>query len=71
MIAAEVACYIRRGINRTVYIQPFGCIANHIVAKGIECQPKWFYPDVNLLFGDVDGGTADVHLHNRLHLLLQ
>jgi hypothetical protein len=26
---------------------------------------------VNLLLGDVDRGTADVHLHNRLHLLLQ
>jgi predicted nucleotide-binding protein (sugar kinase/HSP70/actin superfamily) len=69
-IAAEVAGYVRNGINRIVCIQPFGCIANHIVAKGIERRLKRFYPDTNLLFLDVDGGTADVHLQNRLFFVL-
>ena len=70
LIAAEVACYARDGINRVVCIQPFGCIANHVVAKGIEKRIKKFYPDVNLLYLDIDSGVADVNLQNRLHFLI-
>ncbi len=70
MIAAEVACYAHNGINRVVCVQPFGCIANHIVAKGIEKRLKKIYPDVNLLYLDIDGGMAEVNLQNRLHFLI-
>jgi len=70
MIAAEVACYARSGINRIVCVQPFGCIANHIVAKGIEKRLKKIYPDINLLYLDIDGGMAEVNLQNRLHFLV-
>ncbi|MDR2556234.1 MAG: hypothetical protein LBC49_00800, partial [Bacteroidales bacterium] len=71
MIAGEVASFARRGINRIVCIQPFGCIANHIIAKGIERRLKQFYPSINLLFLDIDGGMAEVNLHNRLHFLIR
>lgn len=71
MIAAEVACYARRGINRVVCVQPFGCIANHIVAKGIEKRLKKIYPDLSILYLDVDGGIAEVNLQNRLHFMIQ
>ncbi|NDV83364.1 acyl-CoA dehydratase activase-related protein [Bacteroides sp. 51] len=70
MIAAEVACYARRGINRVVCVQPFGCIANHIVAKGIEKRLKKLYPDMSILYLDVDGGIAEVNLQNRLHFMI-
>ena len=70
MIAAEVACYSHNGINKVVCIQPFGCIANHIVAKGIEKRLKKIYPDLSLLFLDIDGGMAEVNLQNRLHFLI-
>jgi predicted nucleotide-binding protein (sugar kinase/HSP70/actin superfamily) len=70
MIAAEVACYAHSGINRVVCLQPFGCIANHIVAKGIEKRLKKLYPGVSLLYLDIDGGMAEVNLHNRLHFLI-
>jgi len=53
-----------------VCVQPFGCIANHIVAKGIEKRLKKFYPDMNLLYLDIDGGMAEVNLQNRLHFLI-
>jgi predicted nucleotide-binding protein (sugar kinase/HSP70/actin superfamily) len=71
IIAGEVACFARRGINRVVCVQPFGCIANHIVAKGIERRLKQFYPEMNLLYLDIDGGMAEVNLHNRLHFLIR
>ena len=70
LIAGEVANFARQGVNRIVCIQPFGCIANHIVAKGIERRLKQHYPDLNLLFLDIDGGMAEVNLHNRLHFLI-
>jgi predicted nucleotide-binding protein (sugar kinase/HSP70/actin superfamily) len=70
MIAGEVASFSLRGINRVVCVQPFGCIANHIVAKGIERRIKRLYPQMNLLFLDIDGGMAEVNLHNRLQFLM-
>ena len=69
-LAAEVACYARQGITEVVCLQPFGCIANHIVAKGIEKRLKKFYPDMNLLYLDIDAGVADVNLQNRLHFMI-
>ncbi|MDR1918296.1 MAG: acyl-CoA dehydratase activase-related protein [Tannerellaceae bacterium] len=69
-IAAEVAMYAHHGLRRVVCVQPFGCIANHIVAKGIEKRLKKFYPDMSLLYLDIDGGMAEVNLQNRLHFML-
>ena len=70
LVAAEVACYAHAGINKVVCIQPFGCIANHVVAKGIEKRLRKFYPNVNLLYLDIDGGIAEVNLQNRLHFMI-
>lgn len=70
LIAGDIANFSREGINRVVCVQPFGCIANHIVAKGIERRIKEFYPDMNLLFLDIDGGMAEVNLQNRLKFLI-
>ncbi|MDR1543818.1 MAG: 2-hydroxyacyl-CoA dehydratase [Prevotellaceae bacterium] len=71
LIAGEVASFARRNINRVICVQPFGCIANHVVAKGIERRLKQFYPKMNLLYLDIDGGMAEVNLHNRLHFLIK
>ena len=71
MLAAEVAHFARQGITKIVCVQPFGCIANHIVAKGIEKRLKKFYPNIDLLYLDIDGGMAEVNLQNRLHFMLE
>ncbi|SHF69464.1 acyl-CoA dehydratase activase [Dysgonomonas macrotermitis] len=70
LIAGEVAHYARKGVNKVVCIQPFGCIANHIVAKGVEKRMKTLYPDMNILYLDIDGGIAEVNLQNRLHFMI-
>ncbi len=70
LIAAEIAEFARRGIKRVVCVQPFGCIANHVVAKGIERRVKELYPDMAVLFLDIDSSTAPVNLQNRLHFLI-
>jgi predicted nucleotide-binding protein (sugar kinase/HSP70/actin superfamily) len=69
LIPAEFVSFAQRGINAAVSLQPFGCIANHVISKGIERKVKKMYPDMNLLFLDFDGGVSEVNVLNRLHFL--
>jgi predicted CoA-substrate-specific enzyme activase len=71
LIPAEIASFAEQNINHVICIQPFGCIANHIVGKGMEMKIKSLYPDVNLLYLDFDSGTSKVNILNRLHFLIQ
>lgn len=69
LIPAEFASFAERGINAAISLQPFGCIANHVISKGIEKRVKDIYPDMNLLFLDFDGGVSEVNVLNRLHFI--
>lgn len=70
LLPAEIMSYARQGINNVVSLQPFGCIANHIVSKGIEKRIKQFYPELNILSLDFDSGVSDVNVTNRLLLFI-
>ena len=69
LLPAEVAGYAEQGVNNVISLQPFGCIANHIVSKGVEKKIKRLYPDMNLLSLDFDSGVSDVNVTNRLMLM--
>ncbi len=71
LIPAELASFAERNIFAAISIQPFGCIANHIVSKGIEKKIKDIYPDMNILFLDFDGGVSEVNVRNRLHFIIR
>ncbi|MDR2845618.1 MAG: 2-hydroxyacyl-CoA dehydratase, partial [Puniceicoccales bacterium] len=71
LIAAELAGFAESGVPNAVCLQPFGCIANHLVAKGIERRVRELYPRMNLLFLDLDSGTGEANLLNRLHFIVQ
>jgi len=71
LIAAEIASFAAEGVNNVVSLQPFGCIANHVISKGIETRIRDFYPDMNLLFLDFDSGTSEVNVLNRLHFMVK
>ena len=71
LIPAEFAGFAESGIFNAVSLQPFGCIANHIVAKGIEKRVRRLYPEMNLLFLDFDAGTSEANILNRLHFLVK
>ncbi len=71
LIPAEFATFAEHGVFNAVSLQPFGCIANHIVAKGIEKRVKRIYPKMNLLFLDFDSGTSEANVLNRLHFMIK
>jgi len=68
LIPAEVSTYYKKGVRNIISLQPFGCIANHIISKGLERKLKTKFPKLNLLSLDFDGGTSEVNVQNRLEL---
>lgn len=70
LLPAEILSYAESGVNNVISLQPFGCIANHIVSKGIEKRLKALYPAINLLSLDFDSGVSDVNIKNRLLLFI-
>ncbi len=70
LLPAEIMSYAARGITNVVSLQPFGCIANHIVSKGVEKRIKEYYPHLRILSLDFDSGVSDVNVTNRLLLFI-
>jgi len=70
LIPAEFAFFSENNINQVVSLQPFGCIANHIISKGIEKKVMQRYPRLNLLFLDFDSSVSEVNVQNRLHFMI-
>lgn len=70
LLPAEILSFSEQGVKNIISLQPFGCIANHIVSKGIERRIKDISPDINVLSLDFDGGVSDVNVTNRLLLFL-
>jgi predicted nucleotide-binding protein (sugar kinase/HSP70/actin superfamily) len=71
LIPAELASFAEKGIYNAISLQPFGCIANHVISKGIEKKFKSIYPKMNLLFLDFDSSTSEANVFNRLHFMVE
>lgn len=71
LLPGEVVAMARQGVTHVVSLQPFGCIANHIVAKGIEKRIKALCPNINLLSLDFDSGVSEVNVRNRMLLFIE
>lgn len=69
LLTAEMISMLHSGVKDIVCMQPFGCLANHVTGKGISQRLKEFYPELNLLFLDMDAGHSEVNLLNRLHFM--
>lgn len=68
LLPGEIVSYAMEGVKNVVSLQPFGCIANHIVSKGMEKRITRLFPDMNLLSLDFDSGVSEVNVTNRLLL---
>jgi predicted nucleotide-binding protein (sugar kinase/HSP70/actin superfamily) len=70
LLPGEIIYMAESGIRNIISLQPFGCIANHVVAKGISSKLARLYPDLNFLNLDMDAGNSDVNLQNRLDFFI-
>lgn len=70
LIAGEIGEMFEHGVKNVLCLQPFGCIANQVVAKGVEKRMKERFPGLNLLFLDLDAGVSEVNYFNRMHFFV-
>ena len=70
LLTAEILELIEQGVKNVICAQPFGCLPNHIVGKGMMKHIKEKYPDVNLVAIDYDAGASRVNQENRIKLML-
>jgi predicted nucleotide-binding protein (sugar kinase/HSP70/actin superfamily) len=71
LLSGEIGEYVRAGVQNVLCLQPFGCIANHVIAKGVARRLQTLYPQLNLLFLDLDAGGSEVNLINRAHFFVE
>ena len=70
LLTGEIAALLRRGIRNIVCVQPFGCLPNHIVAKGMFKELRRSYPEANIISLDYDAAASEVNQLNRIKLML-
>ena len=62
--------YIEHGISNIVCVQPFACLPNHVVGKGVIKTIREKYPYANISPIDYDPGASEVNQLNRIKLML-
>ncbi len=70
LIPAEIIHYAKEGCRAFVILQPFGCLPNHIVGRGISKRLKELYPDAQILSLDYDPDVSFANIENRLQMLI-
>jgi len=70
LLTAEMIELIHAGITNIVCTQPFGCLPNHIVGKGMIRKLKDDFPDSNIVAIDYDPGATKINQENRIKLML-
>ena len=69
-LCGEMAELLTQGVPNIVCIQPFACLPNHVVGKGVIKALKAAYPQANIAAVDYDPGTSEVNQLNRIKLML-
>ncbi len=70
LLPAEMMELCDMGVKNIVCTQPFGCLPNHIIGKGMMRAVKERYPDANIVAIDYDPGASGINQENRLKLML-
>ena len=70
LLTSEVISLIKSGVTNIISAQPFGCLPNHIVAKGMIHKIKEAYPMVNIVPIDYDPSASKVNQENRIRLMM-
>ena len=69
-LTAEMIEYIEHDIPNIICIQPFACLPNHVVGKGVIKTIREKYPDANISPVDYDPGASETNQANRIKLLM-
>ena len=69
-LTGEMMELIHGGVPNIVCIQPFGCLPNHIVGKGVIKEVRREHPKANIVAIDYDPGASEVNQLNRIKLML-
>ena len=69
-LTGEMVELIKNGTSNIVCTQPFGCLPNHVVGKGVIKQMRHLYPGCNIVAIDYDPGASEVNQLNRIKLML-
>ncbi|MDD3369995.1 MAG: acyl-CoA dehydratase activase-related protein [Lachnospiraceae bacterium] len=69
-LTGEMVELIKSGTSNIVCCQPFGCLPNHVVGKGVIKHLRKLYPMSNIVAIDYDPGASEVNQLNRIKLML-
>ena len=69
-LTGEMIELIHGGVNNIVCTQPFACLPNHVVGKGVIKELRKQYPLSNIVAIDYDPGASEVNQLNRIKLML-
>jgi len=69
-LTGEMIELIHSGVENIVCAQPFACLPNHIVGKGVIKELRSQYPKSNIVAVDYDPGASEVNQLNRIKLML-
>ncbi len=70
IIPGEILHHAQKGCKAFIILQPFGCLPNHVVGRGIVKRLKEMYPDTQMLSLDYDPDVSFANLENRLQMLV-
>ena len=70
LLTGEMLELIDSGTSNIVCTQPFGCLPNHVVGKGMVRQIKNRLPQANIVCVDYDPGATRINQENRIKLML-
>ena len=69
-LTGEMLELINEGVTNIICAQPFACLPNHIVGKGVIKKIRHDHPDANIVAIDYDPGASEVNQLNRIKLML-
>ena len=69
-LTAEMLELLKTGAPNIVCVQPFGCLPNHVIGKGVIKSLRAANKDANIVAVDYDPGASEVNQLNRIKLML-
>lgn len=69
-LTGEMIELLNNNVKNIVCLQPFGCLPNHIVGKGMIKELRRQYKGANIAPIDYDPGSSEVNQLNRIRLMM-